>query len=71
MPLDANCHLTQNALKEDWNEWRQSDDIVWRFCEEKLVFDPEYIIVANDFEQAFNGWLQRTAPATAIRQAHS
>lgn len=48
-------------------EWRAESDLVMRYCQERLVFDPSSCVLSEDLLEDFNGWLtdQHHHPYTA------
>jgi phage/plasmid-associated DNA primase len=44
-------------ITRDREEWRKSQDLIWRYMDEELEFDPEAHVMSADLFQEFTRWL--------------
>jgi putative DNA primase/helicase len=52
MPEDPPSVLQATAV------WRKNSDVLSRYADERLVFDPQVQVVATELFEDFNDWLQ-------------
>ena len=46
------------SVQETTQRWRKNSDVLLRFIDERLVFDPQAQVVATELFEDFNQWLQ-------------